>query len=197
MTNDISIIFFGASVAVSMFAIVTFFVVVSYHKALRRQKQLEDELNSLRLHGSAEVNKILLDAQAKAAEIIKDAQLKSQEFINTSSVFGNEFREKFQNNLLDGTNKIISNVSKDISSQVGAEVKVFGQALNASLSKMLEDSKIEIENYKKNAMEDVNKKIFNIVADTVKKSIGKTLTKQEHEKLVMQALEEAKKKNVF
>lgn len=195
--NDITIIFFGASVAVCILALVTFFVVVSYHKALKRQRELEIELNKLKLEGSTEVNRILLEAQTKASEIIKNAQIKSQEFLNASEVFSGEFREKFQQSILAGSNQIISSISKDVSAAVQSEMKAFGQSLNKSIDTLVTKTNSDLEAYKKHAVEDLNAKIFKIVEQTTKKAIGKTLTKSEHEAIILKALEEAKKQNVL
>lgn len=195
--NDVTIIFFGASVAVCLLAMVTFFVVVSYHKALKRQHELEEELNKLKLEGSSEVNKILLDAQSKASEIIKNAQIKSQEFMNASQIFSDEFKNKFQQSIANGSVQILSTISKDISSQVQNEMKVFGQSLNKNIEKVVMDTQAELALHKKQTMEELDKKIFKIVEDTAKKTIAKSLTRSEHEKLVIKALEEAKKQNVF
>lgn len=195
--NDVTVIFFGASVAVCLLAIVTFFVVVSYHKAVKRQRELEEELNKLKLEGSTEVNRILLDAQSKAAEIIKNAQIKSQEFMNTSQIFSDDFRSKFQQSLTTGTAQVLSNVTKDISTQIQGEMKSFAQALSQSMQKAVAVAEGELLEYKKHAIEELDSKIFKLVEDTTKKTIAKTLTRSEHEKLVIKALEEAKKQNVF
>lgn len=183
--------------AVCVLALVTFFVVVSYHKALKRQRELEIELGKLQLEGSTEVNRILLEAQTKASEIIKNAQIKSQDFMTASEVFSQDFKLKFQQSILAGSSQILSNISKDVSAQVQNEMKVFGQSLNKNIEILVKNTQAELDLYKKQAIEDLNQKIFKVVEDATKKSIGKTLTKSEHEKLVLKALEEAKKQNVL
>lgn len=195
--NDLTIIFFGASVAVCLLAIVTFFVVVSYHKALKKQRELEEELNTLKLKGTDEVNKILLQAQAQASEIIKNAQVKSQEYVKASEVFSEDFRLKFQSTITQGSNQILQNISNDISQQVQSEMKSFAQALNKNIEVLVDKTQKELDEYKKQEIARLESKIFKIVEDTTKKSISKSLTKTEHEKLIMDALEEAKKQNVL
>jgi len=89
-------ILFGASVAVMFLAIVTLYVVVNYHKTLKRQRELEGEVATLRAKGSEEARKLILNAQLQATEVIKNAEVKAQELINASEIFSKEYKQSFQ-----------------------------------------------------------------------------------------------------
>lgn len=201
-------ILFGASLAVMFLAIVTLYVVVSYHKTLARQRELEAEVASLRAKGSEEARKLILNAQLQATEVIKNAEVKAQELINASEIFSKEYKEKFQLSLEQETNKMLSNMSKNISTQVDNEINALHKAMIVETAKVRESvgksiteayagAQAQVEEYKKAAIERVNSSIFEIVSAASKKVLKEGLTRAQQEKLVLRALEEAKRQNVF
>lgn len=197
-------ILFGASVAVAFFAIVTFFVVVSYHKALKRQRELESELEKIKAMGTEASRAIISAAQIKANEIITSSQIKGQEIIKASDLFSEDFKSSFQSKLTQE----LSGVSQTINSEVEVEMQKFRSTVTAETGKVkdslsagmkvaYERAQEEVNRYKQEMMARVNQAIFGIVEDAAKKSLGASLTRDQHEKVILKALEEAKKQNVF
>jgi len=219
-------ILFGASVAVAFFAIVTFFVVLSYHRALGEKKKLEEELSQIKVGRGASLDQIMLTAQNQAREIIKNAELKSQEVVRSSEIFSLEFKKNFQTGLLEllelekslyrqtatdvqqESNRTLLKMSEVLNGQLDNEMKAFHGAmvdettrtrdsLNKSIREVYQNAQTEVQNYKSQMMARVNSAVFAIVQDASKKSLGVILTKEQHEKAILKALEEAKAKNVF
>lgn len=197
-------VLFGASVAVAFFAIVTFFVVVSYHKALKRQRELESEVEKLKASGSEAGRAIISAAQIKANEIITSSQIKGQEIIKASDIFSEKFKTGFQTKLTE----VLSNISQTINTEVQNEMQKFRAAVTEETSKVkdslsagmkvaYEKAQEEVNKYKIEMMARVNSVIYGIVEDAAKKSLGASLTREQHEKVILKALEEAKKQNVF
>lgn len=69
--------------------------------------------------------------------------------------------------------------------------------LGSNITAELEKTKLELENYKKAQVAKINEMVGNIVVKIARDIIGKTITPQEHEKLIMEALEQAKKEGVL
>jgi F0F1-type ATP synthase membrane subunit b/b' len=190
-------ILFGSAVAVMFLALVTLFVVVSYFKTLKRERELEEEVKLMRSQGSEEARKLILNAQVQATEVIKNAQLKAQELINASEIFSKEYRQNFQAGFKEEIIKMLSSMSKTINSQVEAEVKGFHGTFESSMAATLKEAQTEIEGYKKMMFERVNSAIFAIVDNVTKKVLKESLSREQHERAITKALEEAKKQNVF
>ncbi len=208
-------ILFGATLAVAFFAVATFIVVVSYHKSLKRQRELEVELEKLKESGNEAARAIIAQAQTKANEIVASAQIKSQEIVRAGEIFSSDFKAKFQADLSQvpvliqqESGKMLSNISNNIGSQFESEMKVFHDTVIAETSKIkdslsagmkvaYEKAQTEVDEYKKQMMDRINSSILVIVEDAAKKALGASLSREEHEKIILKALDEAKKQNVF
>lgn len=201
-------VLFGASVAVMFLAIATLYVVVSYHKTLKRQRELELEIAELRSQGSQEARKLILNAQMQATEVIKNAEVKAQELINASEIFSKEYKEKFRLSLEQETNKMLTNMSKAISAQVDNEIGALHKAMIEQTAKVRESvgkgisdayagAQAQVEEYKKAAIERINSSILELVSTISKKVLKESVSRAQQEKLVLKALEEAKRQNVF
>ena len=223
--NDV-LILFAAAVAVLLLGIITFFVVLSYHKALKEQRRLEAELEKVKTTGSAEANKIIANAQENATAVIRNAQLKAQEIVKSGDIFSAEYKQKFQASLLElvelekkqyqqiavkvqeDSNKMLSSMSQGLNQQVQIEMKGFHSVMSQETTKVRDalsegikgaysEVHAQVEQYKNQMITQVNSAMFKIVSDATKKSLGEALSREQHEKIIVKALEEAKKQNVF
>ena len=223
---DNVIIFFGVSVVVAILGMVIAIIGVQYNKALRELYLIKSENERLLKGGSEEINKIIDQARRDSLEILKESQIKAQKIIQTSDIFSREFKEEFRRNLLKfidqerlsyeqigkdiqiESNKVLKDLSASIVSQVDMEVKGFHKAISveavrtqqAIANNAQEDYKLvraEIENYKKVMRERINNASIDIVKDIAKQMLGASLTTEEHQKLIIEALKEAKESNVF
>ncbi len=190
-------VLFGASVAVMLLAIVTFFVVVNYHKTLKKQRELEEEVKRLRAEGSEEARKIILNAQVQATEVIKGAQLKAQELIQASEIFSGEYKQNFQVTFERETNKMLSNMSQSINAQVNAEVGQLHSTFAKNMAQALAQAQSQVEEYKKVMLDRVNSAALIIVQSIAKKVLKEGLDQEKEKKLILKALEEAKRENVL
>jgi len=71
------------------------------------------------------------------------------------------------------------------------------QSLRETLSEKIQETEKEIENYKKEKLKEVDQKIYQILGEVAKKTIGKTIDLSTHEELVIEALEKAKREKIF
>jgi len=84
----------------------------------------------------------------------------------------------------------ISALFKDDVVKIASEVKV-------SLDKAYKNIEIDIEEYKKTRLTQVDKSIADIILQIARRVLVKEINKEEHEKLVLKALEDAKKSGMF
>lgn len=166
--------------------------------------------------------KIIEDANFKAESILKesrifagksayllDEKLKnvSQDQIKNLQQISGDFLESYQKILKelkkDNIN-MFSNISKDIEREAVNEVKDFKEILQKETveSQKIVEQKIEeeyekvrkgVEEYKSTQLGKVDDSIYKIIACISEELIGKALSQQEHQDLVLKALEKAKK----
>jgi len=108
----------------------------------------------------------------------------------------------------EDSSQIMKNITKDIEKQAVAELAEFTaglrQELAASQRTMQEQLAVQhqniqkdVESYKKTQMENAQKQIFQLVRFLTEAALGKGLTVEQHQDLVLQALEEAKAQGVI
>lgn len=136
-------------------------------------------------------------------EIKKNIEELKGNFRKTSEEIVKNYQSQFKNGSQE-----IQKVISELSRQAAEETKKISEALPEELArkfgeiyqsakgtlnnKVLKTEK-EIENYKKERFKEMDRKIYKILGEVAKKTIGKTIDLSDHEKLVMEALEKAKK----
>lgn len=219
-------ILFGASLAVGFLAIVTFVMANALRRAVDERNKALTELTSVRTAESKQAQEIINRAQQNANQVLTQAEAKSQEIVKTSQIFSDQFTREFQQGLMSvveeqkkiyqqmaqgaqsESNKVLSNASQQLSQQIMSEMQTFHngivekvasieQELTRAVGEDYKKVQAELDAYKAQAMKRVDENAVSLVEATTKKVLGKALSKSDHEKLVMEALEEAKKQNVL
>ncbi|OGM18151.1 hypothetical protein A2685_01180 [Candidatus Woesebacteria bacterium RIFCSPHIGHO2_01_FULL_37_10] len=158
---------------------------------------------------------IINDAGAKAAEIIRHTQVFTQtqtsalatESQKLSQEFLNSFNEMTKN-VSATTRKILETVPEGIKGALTSEVSSIKNALLQELTKARDDARQTIEsayqqasqevnNYKNVRLNQVDENIIDILQEVSKEVLGREINQEEHEKLVLRALEEAKAHHMF
>src|SRR3989344_5881574 len=102
----------------------------------------------------------------------------------------------------------LNNISNYIERRLNEEADNFRIALETetigtqqAVAKKINDKyarlEQELEEYKKHRWEEIESKLAEIIKQVSQKVLGKSLGVQEHSDLIIQALEEAKRKNVI
>jgi len=136
--------------------------------------KMEEQLSQLN-----KVNEMIQD------KLLKETENKIAQFATTYSE-GQEvlFRE-------------LRNKSEELSKNIAEEIHWLYQASLAPLSEKINQTEKNIENYRKEKIKEIDEKIYQIIKQVAKQTIGKTIDLSLHEKLVMEALEKAEKENFF
>lgn len=204
-------------VAVIMLALA---VVVMYIRVTRKYVDLRtagagDKDDTIIGNAKKIADQILDDAKKKSKLMLsesEDMRGKYAENIDKLVASANEhYMKLFEAALKDSQDKLIegvNNISGSVASVVNQDIVNVRETLAAQLNKMQTDIKNEVdktyeslelnlESYKKMRMAQIDSAIFDIVEVVTRKVLSKEITPEEHEKLVIKALTEAKKQNVF
>lgn len=127
---------------------------------------------------------------SKTNEAIQDKLLKETE--NKIVQFGETYL-KGQNLMFQG----IKNKTEDLSKNIADEIHWLYQASLEPLSEKVVQVEKNLDNYKKEKIKEIDQRIYQIIKEVAKKTIGRTIDLSLHEKLVMEALEKAKKEKFF
>lgn len=98
-----------------------------------------------------------------------------------------------RNNISKGIEEYKEADDKRLKDEVLEEETKSQKLLEKAIEKSHDSIEKGLEEYKKKKMEEVDSNIEKIVRNAVKLTIGKSISTKEHEKLVLEALEEAKK----
>lgn len=190
-------------------------VVITYFWLVKKYLSLQ--------HKKAEFD---LQKDEEAREIIKNANIKAQEILGQAQNISTQQQEGLQNKLNEATQTyaksyedalaktqsvigtMLQNISNDIKKGVTGEIDVFRQSLQQEVVKSKDEMRkvvieafkkadSEVESYKKARLQQVDKEILVMVKRVAERVLAKEISVDEHEKLVLKALEEAKKQGIF
>lgn len=85
----------------------------------------------------------------------------------------------------------------ELSGNISGEISKTYKSAEETLSQMIKNAQKEIENYKWEKMQEIDKKIYKVLIEISKNIIGKTIDFSTHEDLIIQALNQAKKNGLF
>lgn len=80
---------------------------------------------------------------------------------------------------------------------VQKEIAQIRQGVEVKVSQKLIDAEMDIKQYKEKKRSEIDSKIYLMLGEIAHKTIGKSIDFSTHEELVMDALEKAKKENLF
>ena len=223
---DTQLLFYGTIILTALMGIVLGWVAISYRKLIEKYDKIRENREEAEKIQEAQKAKVLEEAKAQARQIVSEAQTRSGQLISEAASFGTQTRELLGKELqkvqaaqlgyyqqaLEDTKlqaqASLGGISKDVKAEVVSQIDAIRssltgeiqkaqmetrQMLTASYKKMEE----EIGAYKKERLKRVDEKIFEILKEASAKAIGKSLSLEDHEDVVIKALEDAKRENVL
>jgi len=210
------------SVLVSVLLLVI--VLASYRKLFEKYVDLKQKGNIAVVRKEAQA--IIEDARKEADEIIKEGSIKADSVVNETKMFTTEvselFSEQVRNSVkrqavtyevaLDQTKSelvdTISDIARQIRQKALADIAEFKDALKKeTLSARevirnnvnLEFEKIEdeIKNYKESRIAQSDEIVNEIIKEVTKNVLAKSISSEDHKDLIVNALKDAKRKNVL
>lgn len=160
------------------------------NEALDKERQIITDATS-------EADKILLDTEllsksstssidhtleALVEKLQKDSTATSQTYHDT---YQQALKHISQQSLQD-----FQNISKDMQETLKKQIAMFHQSLLPAMEK-------ELASYKQARMQETEQEVKNIVHAVSQELLNKTIPREDHEKLLIEALERAKQKGIF
>lgn len=162
---------------------------------------------------------ILMRAQTKAGRIIQEAIERARGVEIEASYVGQDFKDELKKNLRDllketedefreeytsAVRQTLADLSRASSKEAGElrgdlqkDIVESQKELDKKIEAEWDKAKQEIQEYKKQQIDTLNGRIDIEVLRLSKEILGRALKTEEHEKLVFEALEEAKAEGVF
>lgn len=205
---------------VSIWIIIKFFKLQASYFELRKQEattQAEEQkkVEEILTKAQKDATVIIQQATVKAESIIKNVQgvvdSQSSQLAQALATLSEEYKKVYAQSLKSTeveAVKLVQNIQKDIKIQIDKEIN----QVHTSLEKdMVETRKLlgevvgrfeqsfadEMAQYKKQKENQLNTIIFDVVKEISRKVIKKEISEKEHESMVLDALNEAKKEGLF
>lgn len=213
-------------IALQVFALLIFLIFYFSSKRKEKQsllhplvKQFEKQLNILmeeefkkiifKLNENVEIfTKELIEAYKKEVSLLPTK-------IEEQFAKINKFNELIENKIFQETEKNIKelnqtylegqkflfqevkNKTEELNKNITEEIHWLYQETLKPLNERVLEVERDLENYKKEKIKEIDKNIYQIIIHATKKIIGQSIDLSLHEKLVIEALEKAKKEKFF
>ncbi len=93
--------------------------------------------------------------------------------------------------------QIIKNKVDELGKGLNEKIDRIYQSVTETINQQTAQTEKNIEDYKKEKLKEVDQKIYQIIGEIAKKTIGKSIDISDHEQLVTEVLEKAKKEKIF
>ena len=194
-------------------------IIISYRRILSEVNDLREQKIKSQQAITDETQKVIQEAREKAINIMDQAKIvpedekrkimddlsvitQSQEHLYQQAV--SDIKQKSEEEMTKMSSDIQKNVLieiKNLLENFKTELKLSNEELQKSFSQKyqseLEQANRQIEDYKKYVNSNIDRKAKDILKDFSIQVLGKVISPEDHEDLIIKALEEAKKKNVF
>ena len=223
---DTELLFYATIILTALMGIVLGWVAISYRKLIEKYDKIRLKGEETEKALEQERARVLEEANAQAKQIVAEAQTRSGQLISEAATFGNQTRELLGKELqklqavelgyyqkaLEDTKlqaqASLGGISGDVKQEVVRQIDAVRSSLAGEIQKaQLETRQIlsssykkmeeEIAIYKAERLKRVDEKIIEILKDASAKAIGKSLSLEDHEDVVIKALEDAKRENVL
>jgi len=202
-------------------ALVGIALAVSYSSLFIKYRKLREELVERQKREADSFQKTFEDSRKQSLLILDQAQNAAREIVSRAGNITNgnnadllklvnenlkmqkaSYDQAFlsiSENITKTFNSMPTDVKKQVEVEVAklvsvieADMSTLQTALQASLKQPFEEAQREADTYKKERIKQFEGSLFSILSDISREVLRKELTSEEHEKLVLKALEEKK-----
>ena len=221
MSQDIqTLVYLAIFIAIAL-VLLLIGVVVSYLRLINKYLALKEGRDT-----QLDPRVIIATAQAKAQKVVEDAHVAARETLAKSDKYlqgesglvakelermGQIYAKTYEEaliNMQQASLRTFANIPQDIKLFVVKALDDFRLTLSAevaraqtqtlaALEQSIKGAEAEIDKYKEGRMRQIDVSAAKLVTEVTRKVLGKSISVDEHEKLVMRALEEAKRQNIF
>lgn len=174
----------------------------------KKEHQIDEGFHHVVDEAQAQERKIIEDATKQADQIIKESKYLTQssklevdnaiktviaEIQKEGNVIAKSFTSEYSNSLKSLSNESLREF-QNIMIQLQADLKKQNKLYQ---EQMLPEIQKEIKEYKKSKMQEIDKEIANILQKAAQEIFNKSISLADHQKVVVDSLEKAKKEGVF
>lgn len=223
---DTQVLFYGTIILTALMGAVLGYVAISYRKLIEKYEKIrasqEEEAHGLETQktqiieeGRRQAGLIIADAQTKAAKLVGEAgtfsdqtkQILEIELKKTQAAELDYYRKALEE-IQKGAVATLGGIPKDVKDVVVKEIDAVRASLSLEIQKAQQETRQmlaasykkmeeEVEAHKKERLKKIDEKIFEILKIVATRAIGKSLSFEDHEDVVIKALEDAKRENVL
>jgi hypothetical protein len=223
---ETSVLLYAGIVLLFFLASAVFFLALVYRRLITQLEQARDNSGKINDKAQEVSEKIIEQAKEKSLKLLESAEKKASEIIEQTHFVSEDARKDLTLRLEEASQKqtqeyakmltevrteivaLFTGISKTMQQQTSQELASFHQVVESSLQESLQalttQSKTEIgkqneaiEAYKAEKLRQVDETIFQLTKDVIVRVTSKSLTKAEHEALVLKALDQAKAEHVL
>jgi len=192
-------------VVVLLFTFMVFVTSILFYKTLSKLltvlRKSEDKKSEISMKGAQEaaiytkVSEIFEEARKQSMLIIRQSNEQAQKLLGEATEISSESKAVLKSQLekvatsLEG--RLQSQVT-DFNQQLYEETVETQHEIDEKIKKKYDEVAQELEEHKKKKMAELDSGIFEILARVTKKVLGESLNLEQHQTLVLNALEEAK-----
>lgn len=209
------IVFFLLAISLIALAIALASVVISYSNMIKKFHSLRKEEEDLKAHERKKAQAIIIQAnhindsfKNSFQQQLNSVANKQVKFFESSSVELMDILQKELIHLKDKNIKMIKNISKKVERDTISELKDFKEIMRKETiesqkivgAKIEEDYKKvlkEIDDYKKEKLKNAEDHIYAVLQEISKLVLGKSISIEEHEQLIIDALNKAKEEKAI
>jgi len=220
ITIELTIVYIAILIFVSLLLLLIG-IVVTYIRLTRKYLDLKEgrikdvDPMTLLANAQGEAQKMLVDANSQAQQILAKAKefmstgesTLTSEMKNVSQIYANKYGLTLKEIETESL-KMLQNIPEDVRKILGSEITNIKIALTEEAKKAENDAKAivvdaykkaeaEVESYKSERFRQIDESVLFILKELARKVLAKEISQEEHEKLVLKALDEAKRQNVF
>ncbi len=197
-------LFYGvAAILLSLLAIVGA-IVVLYFRALRAFSAVETEFTLYKRDNEKQAREALVGANAKAQEIIRSTQLFTDEMknavLNAVSQSSATGQSTYQQILAGVGNKSVGELialSANLKDRVAKEAEGLTQQLKIEVAGEQQNFHQAIQKGEVEVLKDLQERATKMLPDVLKTATKRSISHEDSEQLVVEALQEIKKKHGF
>lgn len=226
MENLPPAVFYGLIIIIVSFITLLFGLLLTYFWFVKKNLGDQNQKRIFDQKVAEQISKILQEARLEAENIRKNANKESQQIIKSAQDYkserqkliqqelekiGQTYAKQFEEIVSQLQNQVgesLQSIPSQINESVSAEITKFQENFKTELENMNLNSqqmmdqayqkyKQDIETYKQERYKQIDDSIIDIVKVVARKVLSKQISIDEHEKIVLKTLEEAKKKNLI
>lgn len=201
-------------------------IALSHQESERLRSEAERKAQSIIENANTEAVKIIAGANEKSSKLFESTQnlinqseagfkknllefiakhtseleRVSGELLKSYRSLGDASKESFSK-ILEGAAKIMVESTRDSSSEfqkfLKEEIEKYRKDTDERITAWHKEAREEIEGYKKSAKDKIDESIYRIITLVSKEVLGRALDLEDHQKLILEALEGAKKEGFF